>query len=56
MQSFESERMYIGGFPISDNGHSYGWISYLEGVKRSSNIAFVNLGYNMLGGERWSLH
>ncbi|MGG4399599.1 penicillin-binding transpeptidase domain-containing protein [Paenibacillus amylolyticus] len=50
--SFESKRMYIGGFPISDNGHSYGWISYLEGVKRSSNIAFVNLGYNMLGGER----
>ncbi|WP_440111082.1 penicillin-binding transpeptidase domain-containing protein [Paenibacillus sp. QZ-Y1] len=50
--SFESKRMYIGGFPISDNGHTYGWISYLEGVKRSSNIAFVNLGYSMLGGER----
>ncbi|WP_434750136.1 penicillin-binding transpeptidase domain-containing protein [Paenibacillus amylolyticus] len=50
--TFESKRIYIGGFPISDNGHTYGRISYLEGVKRSSNIAFVNLGYNMLGGER----
>lgn len=50
--TFESKRVYIGGYPISDNGHAYGRISYLEGVKRSSNIAFVNLGYNMLGGER----
>ncbi|MDR6725404.1 penicillin-binding protein 2B [Paenibacillus amylolyticus] len=50
--TFESKRVYIGGYPISDNGHAYGWISYLEGVKRSSNIAFVNLGYNMLGGDR----
>ncbi|MEC0123959.1 penicillin-binding transpeptidase domain-containing protein [Paenibacillus pabuli] len=50
--TFESKRTYIGGYPISDNGHAYGRISYLEGVKRSSNIAFVNLGYNMLGGER----
>ncbi|RAW14341.1 stage V sporulation protein D [Paenibacillus taichungensis] len=50
--TFESKRVYIGGYPISDNGHAYGQISYLEGVKRSSNIAFVNLGYNMLGGER----
>lgn len=50
--TFESKRIYIGGYPISDNGHAYGRISYLEGVKRSSNIAFVNLGYNMLGGER----
>ncbi|PYE45749.1 PASTA domain-containing protein [Paenibacillus barcinonensis] len=50
--TFESKPTRIGGFTISDNGHSYGRISYLEGVKRSSNIAFVNLGYNMLGGER----
>jgi len=50
--TFESKRIYIGGYAISDNGHAYGRISYLEGVKRSSNIAFVNLGYNMLGGER----
>ncbi|GAB1156559.1 stage V sporulation protein D [Paenibacillus illinoisensis] len=50
--TFESKRINIGGFSISDNGHAYGTISYLEGVKRSSNVAFVNLGYNMLGGER----
>ncbi|PZT53949.1 penicillin-binding transpeptidase domain-containing protein [Paenibacillus silvae] len=49
---FESKPTRIGGYTISDNGHSYGLISYLEGVKRSSNIAFVNLGYKMLGGER----
>ncbi|MFB5759308.1 penicillin-binding protein [Paenibacillus medicaginis] len=49
---FESKTTYIGGYPISDNGHSYGSITYLTGVKRSSNIAFVNLGYRMLGGEK----
>ncbi len=30
----------------------YGEISYLEGVKRSSNVAFIKLGYEMLGTER----
>ncbi|MBR2563604.1 MAG: PASTA domain-containing protein [Paenibacillus sp.] len=50
--TFESKPIRIGGYTIGDNGHSYGEISYLEGVKRSSNIAFVNLGYSMLGGER----
>lgn len=32
----------------------YGWgpITYLEGVKRSSNVAFVKLGSEMLGKER----
>ncbi|MDP4096941.1 penicillin-binding transpeptidase domain-containing protein [Paenibacillus sp. P96] len=49
---FDSEPVRIGGFTIKDNGHAYGTISYLEGVKRSSNIAFVNLGYRMLGGEK----
>ncbi|ASA23561.1 penicillin-binding transpeptidase domain-containing protein [Paenibacillus donghaensis] len=31
-----------------------GWgpISFLEGVKRSSNVAFVKLGYEMLGQEK----
>jgi penicillin-binding protein 2B len=31
-----------------------GWgpITYLEGVKRSSNVAFVKLGYEMLGPDR----
>ncbi|WP_235440407.1 peptidoglycan D,D-transpeptidase FtsI family protein [Paenibacillus sp. DMB20] len=30
----------------------WGTITYLEGVKRSSNVAFVKLGYEMLGKER----
>ena len=36
--------------------NSVGWgpITYLEGVKRSSNVAFVKLGYEMLGKERFT--
>lgn len=30
----------------------WGTISYLEGVKRSSNVAFVKMGFEMLGKER----
>ncbi|MFF2909699.1 penicillin-binding transpeptidase domain-containing protein [Paenibacillus sp. NPDC057934] len=30
----------------------WGQISFLEGVKRSSNVAFVKLGYEMLGQDR----
>lgn len=49
---FVSQRTVIGGFRISDNGRYYGDMSYLAGVKRSSNIAFVNLGFRMLGREK----
>lgn len=30
----------------------WGTISYLEGVKRSSNVAFVKMGFELLGKER----
>jgi penicillin-binding protein 2B len=30
----------------------WGTITYLEGVKRSSNVAFVKMGFEMLGKER----
>jgi len=56
---FNPEAKYISGgikvpgATLHDIKHA-GWgnISYLEGVKRSSNVAFVKLGYEMLGPER----
>lgn len=44
----------VPGEPIRDHNRGIGWgrISYREGVKRSSNIAFVLLGYKMLGQEK----
>jgi penicillin-binding protein 2B len=40
----------IPGPPIKDhnNGHGWGKITFLEGVQRSSNVAFVILGYERL--------
>ncbi len=43
--------------PIKDHNNGIGWgengmITYLEGLKHSSNVAFVKLGYQMLGKER----
>jgi penicillin-binding protein 2B len=34
------------------NGTGWGEITYLDGLKHSSNVAFVKLGYEMLGKER----
>ncbi|MGN7761217.1 penicillin-binding transpeptidase domain-containing protein [Paenibacillus sp. 22594] len=52
---FQSGQIYIKGYsrPLHDiNRVGWGKISFLEGVKRSSNVAFVKLGYEMLGQER----
>ncbi len=40
--------------PISDynNGKGWGTISFLDGLKRSSNVAFVKLGYEKLGKDK----
>ncbi|WP_106768313.1 penicillin-binding transpeptidase domain-containing protein [Paenibacillus faecalis] len=56
---FNPEAKYMSG-SIRAGGRTHydvvpwGWgeITYLEGVKRSSNVAFVKLGYEMLGKER----
>jgi len=41
--------------PIHDHNYSgWGTITYLEGLKRSSNVAFVKLGYEMLGKEKFA--
>ncbi|QCT02233.1 Peptidoglycan glycosyltransferase [Paenibacillus algicola] len=50
---YKSGSIRSGGrthWDIQRNG--WGTITYLEGVKRSSNVAFVKLGYEMLGKER----
>lgn len=53
--TFMSGSIRIKGYgkPLYDQKRSgYGEISFLEGVKRSSNVAFIKLGYEMLGPER----
>ncbi|MFC3745499.1 penicillin-binding transpeptidase domain-containing protein [Paenibacillus sp. GCM10012306] len=53
--TFMSGSIRIKGYskPLHDiKKVGWGQISFLEGVKRSSNVAFVKLGYEMLGQDR----
>lgn len=51
--TYTSGSIRVPGQTIHDLKRSgWGTISYLEGVKRSSNVGFVKLGYEMLGPER----
>lgn len=51
---FKSGSIKAGGRTIPDhNKVGWGTISYLEGLKRSSNVAFVKLGFEMLKEERF---
>lgn len=51
--TYLSGSIRVPGQTIHDLRRSgWGTISYLEGVKRSSNVAFVKLGYEMLGPDR----
>ncbi|MCY7487026.1 MULTISPECIES: penicillin-binding transpeptidase domain-containing protein [Paenibacillus] len=51
--TFASGRIYAGGRLIHDvNRDGWGRITYLEGLKRSSNVAFVKLGFEQLKEER----
>ncbi|WP_379318042.1 penicillin-binding transpeptidase domain-containing protein [Paenibacillus puldeungensis] len=51
--TYMSGRIRVPGRTIHDIKKSgWGTLSYLDGVKRSSNVAFVKLGYEMLGPER----
>ncbi|WP_052088414.1 penicillin-binding transpeptidase domain-containing protein [Paenibacillus wynnii] len=53
--TFKSGSIKIKGVraPLHDIKRAgWGEISFLEGVKRSSNVAFVKLGYEMLGKEK----
>ncbi|RXZ77117.1 PASTA domain-containing protein [Paenibacillaceae bacterium] len=51
--TYMSGTMYLGKSKISDH-NSYGWgeISYLDGLKHSSNLAFVKLGYEKMGAAK----
>ncbi|MEF2964676.1 penicillin-binding transpeptidase domain-containing protein [Paenibacillus sp. M1] len=50
--TYMSGSIRVPGQTIHDLKRSgWGEISYLEGVKRSSNVAFVKLGYEMLGPD-----
>lgn len=50
---FQSGRLNVPGNPVHDyNRVGWGTIDYLTGLKRSSNVAFAKLGYQMLGKEK----
>ncbi|OEF99277.1 hypothetical protein BHF71_09130 [Vulcanibacillus modesticaldus] len=52
--TYMSGSIKVPGGVIRDHNNGKGWgkITYLEGIKRSSNVAFVKLGYEMLGKEK----
>jgi penicillin-binding protein 2B len=51
--TYMSGSIQVPGATIRDHNRSgWGEITYLEGVKRSSNVAFVKLGYEELGPEK----
>ncbi|WP_338555671.1 penicillin-binding transpeptidase domain-containing protein [Paenibacillus sp. KS-LC4] len=50
---FQSGSINVPGNPVRDSNRvGWGKISYLDGLKHSSNVAFVKLGWQMLGGEK----
>lgn len=50
---FQSGKIQVYDRPLRDhNVVGWGMISYLEGLKRSSNVAFVKLGYEKLKPDR----
>lgn len=53
-EKYQSGSIEVPGDIIHDHNWGRGWgeISYLDGLKRSSNVAFVKLGYEGLGGEK----
>lgn len=51
--TYQSGTIQVGRTTLHDiNRVGWGPITYLTGLKRSSNVAFVKLGYEMLGAER----
>jgi len=53
-ETYMSGKIKVPGKVIHDHNNGVGWgeISFLEGVQRSSNVAFVHLGYERLGKEK----
>ncbi|TCZ75538.1 PASTA domain-containing protein [Paenibacillus albiflavus] len=52
-ETYQSGKIKVPGNEVHDyNRVGWGVISYLNGLKHSSNVAFVNLGYYKLGQEK----
>ncbi len=53
-ETYMSGRIQIGSRFLVDHNNGRGWgeISYLDGLKRSSNVAFIKLGFEGLGAEK----
>ncbi len=53
-ETYKSGSIRVPGATIRDHNNGKGWgeITYLEGLKRSSNVAFVKLGYDGLGKDK----
>jgi penicillin-binding protein 2B len=53
-ETYLSGKIKVPGSTIHDHNWGKGWgeITYLEGLKRSSNVAFVKLGYEGLGEDK----
>ncbi|WP_128895116.1 penicillin-binding protein [Longirhabdus pacifica] len=53
-ETFMSGSILVGNRRLHDHNYvGWGEISYLEGVKRSTNVGFVKLGYEQLGAEKF---
>jgi penicillin-binding protein 2B len=52
--TYMSGSVNVAGTPMGDHNNRRGWgeITYLDGLKRSSNVAFIKLGYEGLGAEK----
>lgn len=51
--TYLSGQIKVPGTTIHDHDRrGWGEITYLQGLKRSSNVAFVKMGYEMLGKEK----
>lgn len=52
--TYKSGQVNVAGTIMGDHNNRMGWgeITYLEGLKRSSNVAFIKLGYDMLGADK----
>jgi penicillin-binding protein 2B len=52
-EMYKSGNIHVPGWTIHDhNWNGWGEISFLDGLKHSSNVAFVKLGYEKLGAEK----
>lgn len=49
---YQSGAIQVGRSTVHDVSRNWGTISYLDGVKHSSNVAFVKLGMEMVGTKK----